>query len=341
MIGNFSFHLNYGNVEQFCVFSQVGETSYFQLIGTSLSNHRWVALLFLTLLVLSMPGNIAIIATVFKNGLNGRPVNLLILVDQCVNSVQRYQTSFVSQYILINGDGLGEPFCEYWRTFIIFGALNTTLGSLPIAVFRLIAISRPLSPWMEHVVAKCLLAACLMANAFMTWAITVTIPLSYVKAVCMGRNTQFVEVIRDYTSRTTSWPGLAQMIFGATAVLQLVEGFVYFSIFRHIYRAERSVRPFLTERSIKSRRKRNALTMMSQFYNYVMEQAFISSLLLISVNKVELGIWLPILGQIEFATRNTVQALASSETRQELISLLRNIRQMCWFSRSNLVAPLT
>ena len=130
------------------------------------------------------------------------------------------------------------------------------------------------------------------------------------------------------------------MILGAIAVLQLVEGFVYFSIFRHIYRAERSVRPFLTENSIKSRRKRNALTMISQFYSYVMEQAFISTLLLMSFNKVEPGIWLPILAQIEFATRNTVQALASSETRQELISLLRNIRRMCcWFSRSNRVAP--
>ena len=155
-------------------------------------------------------------------------------------------------------------------------------------------------------------------------------------ALCMVGNTQFAEVIRDYTMTRL---GLVQMIIGTTAVLQLVEGFVYFSIFRHIYRAERSVRPFLTEKSIKSRRKRNALTMMSQFYNYVMEQAFISSLLLISVNKVEPGIWLPILAQIEFATRNTVQALASSETRQELISLLRNIRRMCWFSRSNQVAP--
>ena len=334
MIGNFSFHVNYGNVEQFCVFSQVGEMSHFQLIGTSSSTHLWVAILFLTLMVLSLPGNIAIITTVFKNGLIGRPVNLVILVDQCVNSAHRYQASFIHQYIFINGDGLGEPFCEYWETFQIFGALNTTLGSLPIAVFRLIAINRPLSPWMEHVVAKCLLAACLMANAFMTWA---TIPQSYFKAFCMGRNKQFAEVYRDYTRPR---PGLVQMILGAIAVLQLVEGFVYFSIFRHIYRVERSVRPFLTERSIKSRRKRNALTMMSQFYSYVMEQAFISSLLLISVNKVENGMWLPILVQIEFATRNTVQALASSETRQELISLLRNIRQMCcWFSRSNRVVP--
>ena len=132
------------------------------------------------------------------------------------------------------------------------------------------------------------------------------------------------------------------MILGITAILQLVEGFVYFSIFRHIYRTEKTVRPFLTEKSIKSRRKRNALTMISQFYIYVMEQAFISTLLLMSVKKIgHPGKLFPILVQTEFATRNTVQALASSETRQELISLLRNIRRMCWFSRSNQVAPWT
>ena len=188
---------------------------------------------------------------------------------------------------------------------------------------------------MERLVAKCLLATCLLTNAFITWAVTVTPSLSPAKAICMGRNEQFVKVIRDYTKTRT---GLFQMILGATASLQLAEGFIYFSIFRYIYRMEKTVWPLLTEKSIKCRRQHNALTMISQFYIYVMEQVFVSTWLLMTVNKVEPEIWMPILIQIEFTTRNTVQALASSETRQELISLLRNIKQMCWCSRPNRVA---
>ena len=90
MIGNFSFHVDDGiEVGEFFVLSQGSETSYFQSIGTSLSTRYWLALLFLTLLVLSVPSNIAIVATVIKSDLNNKPVNLLILVDQFVNSVHR------------------------------------------------------------------------------------------------------------------------------------------------------------------------------------------------------------------------------------------------------------
>ena len=129
-------------------------------------------------------------------------------------------------------------------------------------------------------------------------------------------------------SNTKTWPVL--LILGVTAFLQQVEGFVYFAIFWKVYRHEKTIWPFLTEKSIKSRRKRNALTMMSQVYIYVMELVFISSMLMITANNFEPGIGFPILVQIEFAIRNTVQALASSETRGELVSLLRNIRRMCW-----------
>ena len=93
MIRNLSFYVNDGiNDGEFFVLSQGGETLYFQLIGTSLSNSCWLALFFLTLLVLSVPSNIAIVATVIKNGLNNRPVNLLILVDQSDQSTHCVDT---------------------------------------------------------------------------------------------------------------------------------------------------------------------------------------------------------------------------------------------------------
>ena len=70
--------------------------------------------------------------------------------------------------------------------------------------------------------------------------------------------------------------------------------------------------------------------MISQVYIYMMEQAcIIGFFLLVVTNKTPLlGNWIPILVQLQFASRCTVQALASTETRQELISLLRNMKRI-------------
>ena len=104
-------------------------------------------------------------------------------------------------------------------------------------------------------------------------------------------------------------------------MLQPIEGFIYCVIFWHVYRHEETVKPLLTEKSFRCRRKRNVLTMVCQFYIYVFKLAFTIGLLLI-VQATEPSwhqVWFGIFVQTEFAVRCTVQALASSEARKELI----------------------
>ena len=329
---NFSFHSDSVHTEQFLVYNQ-SETFDIQWINSSETGRFLLASLFMTLGLLSLPGNFAIAAAVFRNGLRDRPVNLLILVDQCVSSVQMYQTSFLHQYLLIcKGCSLGEYFCSYLQWCKTLGILNTTLGSLPIAVFRLIMLSstQAVSLKKQHVISRCLLMTCLIANSYMTWTIA-NAPITEVspyKSMCLQRSRQFTKVLQSYIrSNTSAWP-VALTVLGVTAFLQHLKGFVYLVIFWIIYRHEKTVVPFLTERSIKSRRKRNALSMISQVYIYVMEQACLSGLFLISAtNKThKIGYWGPILVQLLFASRCTVQALASAEPRQECITLLKKIK---------------
>ena len=80
----------------------------------------------LTLMLLSLPANIAIFTVLFRHGLiKDRPINLLILVDQLINSIQRYQMSAFYQYHYItNGKGLlCKEFCLYLLVFNVFGVL--------------------------------------------------------------------------------------------------------------------------------------------------------------------------------------------------------------------------
>ena len=68
------------------------------------------------------------------------------------------------------------------------------------------------------------------------------------------------------------------------------------------------------------------MSMISQVYIYVIEQMLMIIIFMMTVSEVKPGIWLPIFAQFEFATRCTVQALASAETRQELIFLIGYIK---------------
>ena len=331
MRSNFSLHVN-NDVDsiKFLVLNQ-DETYYLPLIGISMSNNGFVAL-FVLLILLSLPGNMAIFTAVFRNGLKDRPVNLLIFIDQLINSVQRYQMSLMHLYILTNiNSSLGEYFCHYSPFLHIFGVLNTTLGSVPIAAFRLIAINKPLSRRMKFFIATSLLVTGLMINIFMTWTIGTTafFDASLFKAVCLGRSEQFAEIMMDYTRST--WVGAFHLVLATITSLNCVEGIIYIFIFRYIYQQEKTVRPLLSEISLKIRRKRNAVSMISQVYIYVIEQLWIIVAFLLTISKVKPGIWFAIFIQFEFATRCTVQALASAETRQELFFLIEYIKRIFMF----------
>ena len=134
--------------------------------------------------------------------------------------------------------------------------------------------------------------------------------------MCLGRSEQFAEIMMDYTR--SSWLGVLHMVLGTTTSLHCVEGIIYIYIFRNIYKQENTVRPLLSEKSFKTRRKRSALSMISQVYIYIIEQVLLIVSFLLTISKVKPGIWLATFMQFEFATRCTVQALASAETRQEL-----------------------
>ena len=310
------------------------ETIFHEVFGTSTSMPVLMQLLFLTLLLMSLPGNIAIFAAVIRNGLKERPINLLILVDQCVNSVQRYQKSiFYQHFLLTKGVGLGTDVCQHLAAVTIFGILNTTMGSLPIAVFRLAMVTstRAIScKKQQHVLATCLLIICLLANTIMTILLVNSIGKTQFMSVCSGTDKDFAEILMTYNminDPTSIWP---RNIVWTIGFLQPIEGSIYFFIFLHTYRHEKTVWPLLTEKSRQCRRKKNALTMICQFYMYVAEQAFIFGIIMVSKYATHSWrlIWFSTFVQAEFAVRCSVQAMACTETRQELTSLLNKVKQI-------------
>ena len=145
----------------------------------------------------------------------------------------------------------------------------------------------------------------------------------------------FSKVLKNYTGMWHVY-GILRPMLGVTVFLQQMEGLIYFFIFLHIYKHEKTIKPFLTEKSLKGRRRRNALTLMSQVYYYVIEQAFITCVYLIAINEIDPH--LPtgtILLLLEFPIRCSVQAMASTETRQVLKTFLKNIKLTAGFEKQH------
>ena len=70
--------------------------------------------------------------------------------------------------------------------------------------------------------------------------------------------------------------------------------------------------------------------MICQFYMYIAEQAFIFGIIMVSKYLTVSWRWMGFntFVQAEFAVRCSVQAMACSETRQELTSLLIKVKQI-------------
>ena len=97
---------------------------------------------------------------------------------------------------------------------------------------------------------------------------------------CNGMDEDFSEVLLSYTISNTGASHTHWIVIGVSVFLQHVEGFIYFVIFLHVYRHEKTVVHLLTEKTLKYRRKQNVLTFNSMFYLYVMEQIYIYLFLL-------------------------------------------------------------
>ena len=143
--------------------------------------------------------------------------------------------------------------------------------------------------------------------------------------------------MKTYTVSNENWKlSLVQLVLGSPALMQQVEGVIYCVIFWDVYTTEKNISPFLLEKSVKNRRKRNVLNMISQFYTYIIEQLYIGVLVLIVswvTQSWQRWAWFNIFVQAEFAIRCTVQAVGNSETRQEFTCILKKIKQIIGFGR--------
>ena len=94
----------------------------------------------LTLLI-AFIGKYTIFRVIANTGIKQKPINLLILVDQGVNTLHRSMMiisciiTMILQYPLV--DIFGPTYCLLFQLVVIFGPLYKVPGSLGINIFRL------------------------------------------------------------------------------------------------------------------------------------------------------------------------------------------------------------
>ena len=324
-----------GNVvEQLVVLDQSGKNIIFT---SPTGSELYIAAFIALLTIASLPGNVAVFTGIFRNGLMSQPIKGMALVDQLIYSVHIYANAVYFMFTMVTktpvGSILGPKFCDLYYIVQLFGVLYITLGSLPIAVFRLAIIKRTMSQRLQKALANSLLALCLTGNALMTIVYTRSpAPGAYVWGHCNGFDVEFGNVLSSYTLGNTWMRHMHSRIIKGTIFFQHLEGFIYCAIFLDIYNSEKTVRHFLTEKASKARRRRNFLTMNCLICMYAMDQIYMYLLLLKPIKTVresESGrVWMTSLIHVFFALRCSLQALSSGETRQELKSQLEMFKKL-------------
>ena len=113
-----------------------------------------IKVLFATLLSLSMVffliGKYALIKRIMDVGFDARPINLLMIFDEVVNTSARITMMSMSMFVLVTemsiqsildqvtnwGFGRTLPFCQIFNVFQIFGKVYEPVASFHIALFR-------------------------------------------------------------------------------------------------------------------------------------------------------------------------------------------------------------
>ena len=179
---------------------------------------------------------------------------------------------------------IGEAWCNVPWYAGVFGSAYRTMGSLGIAIFRLLYIK--CSDWVTYKFGKKNMVALIL-----TMSITISVGCTFAfgtgngpasrKQVtwnwCIGKNEEIREAVHDYgllTGQVSPRSDLmATMSLLAMITGLFVELLTYVVFFGHLYSHDTRMlnRKVLSIGEVTKRRQKNAITFLGQFYGFVVE----------------------------------------------------------------------
>jgi hypothetical protein len=171
----------------------------------------------------------------------------------------------------------------------VYGIIYLSVGSLGIAIYRVLYIK--LEYWVKYVVGESLLLGMIWIMSITSCGVLVflftfeTTSHRTQMNMCTGLSITDTQIFIDYDlsrgEEMLTTTTLQRSVTTTCILMQTIEFTIYIWFFSHRYRNDNgNIKKLLTQDVIHERNIKNVSTFLGQFYAFIMEYAFLTSLLL-------------------------------------------------------------
>ena len=223
-----------------------------------------------------------------------RPINVLIVTSTIIHHITSIWMGICIVVEMMtetsSSNAIGPYMCQVNQLIGLYGICYLTVGSLGIAVYRVLYIRH--ENVVKYVIGeKLLLFIILFLSLTVCWVLVTVYSLEtnshriYLN-MCRGISGTHAQVLIDYeVSRgyqILDTKYLQTIVLSIILTMQCTELAIYVWFFHHRYTNDNgSIKKVLTEDVIRARNIKNVGTFLGQFYGFVFEYAYILSFLFI------------------------------------------------------------
>jgi hypothetical protein len=229
-----------------------------------------------------------------KGGWMHRPINVLTISSSIIHHVTHIWivTWYTIIYLDVSGipvsDAIGDYWCQIIQTVCLYGMFWSSVGSLGIAIYRILYLK--FEEFVKYIIGEKYLL-------LIVWSLSITLCGIIValydmengshrvaRNMCRGMTINYVQILIEYKLSTgehlltTSY--LQKIALGILMMFQTVELTIYIWFFYIRYKNDNgSIRKMLTEDVIRARNTKNVTNFLGQFYGFVTEYVFLIAVL--------------------------------------------------------------
>ena len=261
-----------------------------------------------------------------------RPINVLIVTSTSIHHVTHGWLVIWFILALMNEtsleDLLDSNWCHVTQNIGVYGTAYLSVGSLGIAIFRVLYIRH--ESWVKYAIGErallgIILSLSILISALLTILFTIeSSSQRFQNNMCKGISSIHAQILIDYQLyQGEQLLTTAYLQMGVTAVclaFQTAEFIIYAWFFYYRYQNDNgNMAKLLTEDVIRSRNVKNIGTFVGQFYGFIMEYSFLFLIFLLAFFEDEKNIHLKailcMIKYIHFGLLSAVEVLSSPNLR--------------------------
>jgi len=272
-------------------------THFLYLLDTT---NRWTVLAYLsTALFWGTMFKTLVFRLIFKAGsrdLTKKPINIMIFIDELVRMVGF--TCCILTLMLGTATGrpvvhyFGKGYCEAFNYLSTMSMIASATGGAGISLMRLLYVQLRTKTLKYRLgVYRVMMTLVVVfdggALVMALFWVSAPQPTRVLPSFCYGLPVGLQHVVHDFSATASGgggdgvdassssspdfWSLVPEIIVGLVLLMSTAEMVMYGVLYNYLYQHDKSMRHLLTEKSIKTRHKRNAIAVTGHFIHFVCE----------------------------------------------------------------------